>query len=326
MASEPTRGAAPLAHVVTGPLGAGKTTLLARQFAAKPPDEHWVVLLNEFTLAGIDALTVAASARGSYDVRLVEGGCLCCTGEQDFRRNLLELVDQIRPAQIWVEPSGLGHPSGVVEELLMHARRGALRMGRVVALVDPERLDEAIRAPRSPLREQLGIADAVALSKAETATLPQREAFMQWARSLFPGKSWAGPMAGGLLPAAALQAAPLQSRDSAGATVGHLDGHRSMHWVFPREVEFDADRLTWCLTAGIAAWPEAFRPLRTKGVFRVGEDRWILAQRVGSRLEVTPSSWRHDSRVEVIWPTEVMPDLEQWRALWTRAQAPASVV
>ena len=49
------------AHVVTGPLGSGKTTAIARLLAAKPPGQNWVVLLNEFSEAGIDALTVASA-------------------------------------------------------------------------------------------------------------------------------------------------------------------------------------------------------------------------------------------------------------------------
>jgi hypothetical protein len=65
-----------LTHIVTGSFGAGKTTAIRRLMAAKPSDELWVVILNEFTDAGLDALTVAQSAQGRYDVRLVSGGCL----------------------------------------------------------------------------------------------------------------------------------------------------------------------------------------------------------------------------------------------------------
>ena len=62
------------AHVITGSFGSGKTTAIRRLMSTKPESELWVVILNEFTDAGIDALQVAESARGSYDVRLVAGG------------------------------------------------------------------------------------------------------------------------------------------------------------------------------------------------------------------------------------------------------------
>ena len=48
--------------VVAGPLGSGKTTALTQLVSGKPATENWVVLLNEFTDAGIDALTVASAA------------------------------------------------------------------------------------------------------------------------------------------------------------------------------------------------------------------------------------------------------------------------
>jgi G3E family GTPase len=185
--------------VITGPLGCGKTTLIARWLASKPAEENWVVLLNEYTDAGIDALTVAAAARGAYDVRLVPGGCLCCAGEADFRRNLRELVKQVRPAGILVEPSGIGHPGGIVEELLAHEAAGALELCSVIGLIDPEHLDsvdETVVAVRE-------IADVLLLSKADTATAEQRAQFARNAADLFPPKVWVGEIERGEWPAAA---------------------------------------------------------------------------------------------------------------------------
>ena len=137
--------------VVTGPLGSGKTTALSQLVAAKPASENWVVLLNEFTDAGIDALTVASAATGPFDVRLVPGGCLCCAGEADFRRNLNELVTITRPNRILVEPSGLGHPAGIIDELLAHQAAGRISLELIIGLMTAEDLakvdaDEITRA------------------------------------------------------------------------------------------------------------------------------------------------------------------------------------
>ena len=59
------------AHVITGSFGSGKTTAIRRLMANKPEQEPWMVVLNEFTDAGLDALSVAEAARGQFDVRLV---------------------------------------------------------------------------------------------------------------------------------------------------------------------------------------------------------------------------------------------------------------
>jgi G3E family GTPase len=196
--------------VVTGPLGCGKTTVLSRLLSDKPPEERWVVLLNEFTDAGIDALTVAAAARGAFDVRLVPGGCLCCAGEADFRRNLQELTEagDARPARILVEPSGIGHPAGIIEELLAHQAAGRLSLEGILGLVDAELLDAGPAAdPRLGERHGLArasaeIADVLALAKADRATPSQHAAFDRYVASLFPPKRAAGRVEHGRLPPA----------------------------------------------------------------------------------------------------------------------------
>ena len=202
------------AWVVTGPLGCGKTTLIAGLLAAKPADELWAVLLNEFTDAGIDALTVAAAARGPYDVRLIPGGCLCCAGEADFRRTLQGLVAGPRPARIIVEPSGIGHPAGIVEELLAHQAAGGIVLEGVLGLVDPASLAAGGSADGASIgdeRETLAvataeIADVLALAKADLATPVQSEAFEARAASLFPPKRRIGRVMQGRLPPDLLEA------------------------------------------------------------------------------------------------------------------------
>jgi G3E family GTPase len=54
-------------NIITGALGAGKTTAIAQLLASKAAREPWLVILNEFTDTGIDALTLATSARGAYE-------------------------------------------------------------------------------------------------------------------------------------------------------------------------------------------------------------------------------------------------------------------
>jgi hypothetical protein len=196
-------------RVLTGPLGCGKTTAIAALLAGKPPEENWVVLLNEFTDAGIDALTVAAAARGAYDVRLVPGGCLCCTGEADFRRNLRELIDVVRPARIVVEPSGIGHPTGIVEELLAHEAAGQVHLEAVVTLVDPLRLAELLGGTaQEELRAAVEIADVLVLSKADLASSDEQRLFDSFAASVYPPKLMTAQSIRGAIPAAVWQGAP----------------------------------------------------------------------------------------------------------------------
>ena len=345
------------AHVVTGPLGSGKTTAIGRLLAAKPPGQNWVVLLNEFSEAGIDTLTVASAARGAFDVRLVPGGCLCCAGEQDFRRNLHELVTVTRPDRILIEPSGLGHPGGVVDELLGHEAQGRLRLAGIVALVDPRRLREGGLPPGSEALAQVEIADSLALSKADLATDADLARFEALAASLFPAKAWSGPLVAGLIPSEALEPAHLVARaapqarphgherpssgllpapDEGGLAVANgvrrevrRLGHRALSWVFPRSVEFSRRRLEGLLAAAgtedAAASPSGAEgraaPIaRLKGVFRVGEDDWVLAQAGDRFLDLRPTSWRRDSRVELLVGGSEPFEAGDWDAGWLQCQ------
>lgn len=238
--------------VITGPLGSGKTTVISRLLAGKPPAENWVVLLNEFSEAGIDTLTVAAAAQGTYDVRLVAGGCLCCVGEADFRRNLRELIEQSRPARILVEPSGIGHPGGIVEELLAHQSRGEVKLEAVIGLVDPERLGVLLESPatgaaaggglgegsgelRENLRAAAQLADAWVLTQDDRASALDRAGFEAYAAGLFPRKAWVGTISQGRLPEslwaalAARERAPVRERSPLRVAQSGIPGKRIEH-------------------------------------------------------------------------------------------------
>jgi len=332
------------AWVVTGPLGCGKTTLIAQWLANKEPSENWVVLLNEYSDAGIDALTVAAAARGTYDVRLVPGGCLCCAGEQDFRRNLGELVEQVRPSGILVEPSGIGHPGGIVEELLAHEAAGGIRLRGVIGLIDPAHVtstDENVLAVRE-------LADALVLSKADVASAAERKNFLASARSLFPQKSWIGEMQGGRLPPALLEtvttgaslyvtarvrpAAHQAEREHAHdglpeVMLEHGAERRDFHhlgrygarWSFPRAVAFSETRLLSLLSSDLTLVDVGLcQPERFKAVLRVDEEQWLLMQAQGGRVSMQATAWRRDSRLEVQLPIGARWDAAAWDRLWMR--------
>ncbi|MBU3672809.1 MAG: hypothetical protein FGM43_09660 [Sinobacteraceae bacterium] len=343
-------------RVLTGPLGCGKTTAIAALLAAKPPEENWVVLLNEFTDAGIDALTVAAAARGAYDVRLVPGGCLCCTGEADFRRTLRELIDEVRPARILVEPSGIGHPTGIVEELLAHESTGQLQLETVVAMVDPERLAGLVEgSAHDELQAAVDIADVLVLSKADLASTETAQQFAHFAAGLYPPKLRLAHSLRGEIPAAVWQptstprsfAPPVfvenqrsvsahghahgegeESEVAAGAVALSQGGERQSYfavrrhgarWTFPRRQAFSRVRLLAALGSTLEQWaPELGQVERIKAVVRVSEDEWLLVQRVGESLSVEPSAWRRDNRLEVLCAADTAWQPEAWDQLWQR--------
>ncbi|MGC3979854.1 MAG: GTP-binding protein [Steroidobacteraceae bacterium] len=347
-------------NVITGALGAGKTSVIARLLADKPVDESWLVILNEFTDTGIDALTLAAAARGAYDVRMIPGGCLCCTGEEDFRRQLsgvLSLPSERWPARILVEPSGIGHPGAIIEELRLFARSGAIELCSTVALLDAQRgvesgLDDVMRA-------QVDAADVVVLSKAELVDAAAREKFMQWALALFPAKRFVGCSRCGDLPAQALappkaafnfqlplrplahqyaltakqlpdaheHAPQLVARQlrlgnaDVLATAQQLLGRSACGWRVPGEVLFDLSQLQSILMQE-QLWHGVER---FKAVLRTSVEGWHLLQRWGRQYAIETCNWRQDSRIEVQLAEGATTDWLAWDERWQIMSSPCPV-
>jgi G3E family GTPase len=325
-------------NVVTGALGVGKTSAIAKLLANKPIDEYWVVILNEFTDAGIDAITLATSARGAYDVRVVSGGCLCCTGELDFRRTLKELFAERRPDRLIIEPSGIGHPGAMLEELRRQERGGAVALMSTIGLVDPKRLHYF--SAEGVERDQIEVADVLLLAKTDIASSEERVEFDRAARQCFPPKRFIGeidsllrevvlapppptysflPMS----PAAPATHITAQTRTSertvqfgsmtsTAHTYALLD-REACGWTLPREAVFNRVELFESLQKGAGLLSSVER---LKAVLRTGIEHWTLFNVSVSGVTMTPCGWRQDSRIEVQLHPHQSPDWSAWDAYW----------
>jgi G3E family GTPase len=331
-------------HIITGSFGSGKTTAIRWLMANKPAEELWVVILNEFTDAGIDALTVAESSRGNYDVRLVAGGCLCCVGELEFGKQLRDLLRNFKPARLLIEPSGAGHAADIVDALAPYVAQQALQLDSVICLVDPQDAGR-ILAKRPPNEwSQIQSADALLLSKPDLANESERRDFQRIAAEQYPQKLYLGTCSHGELPQEALRKFEREPRFSLAPETSDLAsppvssvfeiaglrgietqlqalGFWALQWMLPRELVFARSiiepRLSWLLEAD-QGWL-----LRMKGVFRTGLGPSWLVQAQGTRLAGEDSAFRRDSRLEIVLsaaPTAAYLDL--WRALLRDAANP----
>ena len=326
------------AHVITGSFGAGKTTAIRWLMSHKPPQEFWVVILNEFTDAGIDALSVAESANGSYDVRLVAGGCLCCVGELEFGKQLRDILKSLKPTRLLIEPSGAGHAADIVDELAAYETQGALTLDSVICLVDALDAARILEHREGNEWSQIQSADVLLLSKADLAAESERQAFAEIAAAQYPAKAFIGDCTQGILPNEALQSylrAPGFSlvRDtetssptqefSVGGLPGNIVGTEThlrqlglwaVNWTLPRELTFSRvviePRINWMLEA-YQTWLK-----RLKGVFRTGPGPSWLIQSHGRGLSAQDSAYRRDSRLEVVFDAKPTEDfLEGWRSM-----------
>jgi len=98
--------------IVCGVLGAGKTTFLRN--ILKQGTEKTVVLVNDFGSAGIDGEILSV---GGIETIELPSGCVCCTLKFDLIRSIQKIMDELQPEHLFIEPSGVAAPSGVIDVL-----------------------------------------------------------------------------------------------------------------------------------------------------------------------------------------------------------------
>ena len=323
-------------HLVTGFLGSGKSTLIRGLLDQKPADETWAILINEFGQVGIDQAMF--EERDDLVVKGLPGGCLCCQLAFVLQATLVNLLHRHRPDRLIVEPSGLGHPAGLLDVLRGEAFHGILDVRDIIVVLDPARLEEPRVREHDTFRDQLDMADAVVLTKADLATAAQREAARRHAADHWPARKWIVEASHGQLPisrlfqsekhaatAAALPASDAHDRLRAAAEkarVVRLDeavlsrpgreqpmyetatalGYTTLGWRWHPDTCFNLDRLTSVL--------DRLSPgLRVKGVLNT-DAGWRLYNRGDGAARLEPSVWRLDSRLEVIGEAGSLPEPE----------------
>lgn len=174
-------------NLITGFLGVGKTTAIRHLLASKPADQFWAVLVNEFGEVGIDGAAIS-SAADKLNVVEVPGGCICCTTSPMLRVSITKLLRERRPDRLLIEPSGLGHPAGIIDVLRDPFLSAALDLRATITLVDPRHLDDSRYTTHDIWRDQIMLADVLIANKAERADANQIDRFMAMAKAMFPPK------------------------------------------------------------------------------------------------------------------------------------------
>ncbi|APX93220.1 GTP-binding protein [Halomonas sp. 1513] len=313
-------------HVVTGFLGSGKSSLIRHLVAHKPAEERWAIVINEFGQVGIDQAMF--EARDDVVVKGLPGGCLCCQLAFVLQAALVNLIRRERPDRMIIEPSGLGHPAGLLDMLRGQAFDSVLEVREIVTLLDPRRLDDPKAREHETFRDQLLMADAVALTMTDLSSAAQRREALRYVDAMWPPKRWVNEAPHGRLSASLLLTAPATGSGQRPPGVDHREppaavlldefsyrepapgqpcfeagealGHASIGWRWHASDCFSLDALTQLLDG-------LDRRLRVKAVWHT-DVGWRLFNRSNGRSELSPSAWRRDSRLEVIGAAGTLPD------------------
>lgn len=297
-------------HVIAGPLGAGKTSLIRQLMAQRPANERWAVLVNEFGQVGLDAALLNRDEDG-IAIGEVAGGCLCCVNGTPFQVGLGRLLRKARPDRLFIEPSGLGHPVQLLNQLQQAPWVGVLLVQPLVMVLDAQALARGEPLPEAQ-QQALQMASLVLLNKADAVDeyikLLINKEFLNihkvWTQQglvelkMLPVSSTSqiGDSSVNNLPEASLSTAPAAlwidpSLPICSAQEG--EGGWSIGWRWHPGQRFDAQRLR----AFLAAWPWR----RAKGVIH-SADGWQSFNGLDGDLPPwQPSDWRKDSRIELIF-------------------------
>ena len=289
-------------QVISGFLGAGKTTAIRAQLEARR-GEKLAILVNDFGEASLDE---AALEEGEpFRITNIPGGCVCCTAPEGFVDALGALLEQ-QPDRILIEPTGLARPQDLIDTVRRSPHRDRVELAPVVVLIDPALLDDD--EPPQLLTEQVEAADVLVANRTDLATAAQLEKFERFAEGLWPQPLAIHRTSFARVPAELFDwprgEGPRLPRAATSEAGGHghahdsTAGYRVRSWRWSEDTVFARARLTDAL-ARLATGGAGAPLARLKGIFRTQEGVYRI-EVAGKSVDERPSSFRRDSRVDVI--------------------------
>ena len=172
-------------NIISGFLGAGKTTAIQNLLQHRPESQRWAVIVNEFGQVGIDG---ALLENDSVEIKEIPGGCLCCVGSQSLNVGLNQVIRQLKPDRILLEPTGLGHPEKLLESLNGEFYRSVLDLRAVINIVDARQFADERYMQNETFIAQIQSADVLVANKLDSYTEDDRERFYDFALNCNPAK------------------------------------------------------------------------------------------------------------------------------------------
>jgi G3E family GTPase len=316
-------------HILSGFLGVGKTTAVKDLLARRADRERIAVVVNEFGTLGVDGALLSDCA--SCILREVPGGCVCCTAMADLEASLEEICDIVAPTRFVLEPTGLAKPSELVD--LLRGPRWAQRFDvrPVITLLDPQEDVEKAYAESELFRDQVDVADVVVVNRCDVASEEEILRVEEFARALAPPKLQIVRASHGAIPdtvwdlerpLVAVAATLLAATPAHHLQRNSSEGHVGKGIAHPPERVFDADRLLAALEVLRSGVLTRGRVARAKGLFHTTAG-WRVHEIAGGRLSTEPTSWRRDSRVDVILKDPGERDFLEWEEVLGDALVPA---
>lgn len=306
-------------YLITGLLGSGKTSLLLHLLKQKPVSESWVILINEFGEIDIDGEILKHLQSQNTEIITVRGGCICCTAGYQLSQAIQAITgrteEKSKPDKLWIEPTGLGHPAGVIDTL---SQLPSIHLKASLAVLTPKQLTPIRWQKSSVMRDIATLADVILLSQTDLASEQEIETANQLLETLYPSKSYIWNQYNEVmlptlenLPPIAFKI--LESRHLS-APLRTLKIQPSEKFIQSINLQFDTQSKQ-IKALGIIIEPqkqfnrvllkkffEQHQPnfSRVKGLVRTGKN-WQLLQSQSEQLQLSDFAWRQDNRIEFLF-------------------------
>lgn len=156
--------------ILAGFLGSGKTTVLNHVLQAKS-SPRVAVLVNDFGSINIDAKLII-NIEG--EVISLANGCICCTIRSDLYQAVTQLLNQNASLDaILIEASGISDPAEIALTFINTDLSARTKIDCILGVVDAEEVMDLDPQSQKLAREQVEVADIIAINKTDLVT-PER--------------------------------------------------------------------------------------------------------------------------------------------------------
>lgn len=301
-------------NLVCGPLGIGKTTAIIDYLKRNASKQFCAVLVNDFGPVGLDAAIMEGDLGKTVSdrtaIKMLPGGCVCCTSAAGVLEALEELQSQPRLDRIIIEPSGLAMVGDMVDLVASVAAKFCLEIRPVITIIEPRLLDREAFTRAPYFVRMVEAADVLVANRCDLASTEQLSRFEGWTQTLYPPKLRVIKTTHGRLPDEVFEDGEARALE-----VGSGNGGKSTHaadqyaggCVFDAGIVFDAEQIEQTLQELAMRGFVGNEILRLKAILRT-TDGWRLYEIARGDNHCRPTDYRRDNRID--WITQGIPLLD----------------
>lgn len=150
--------------IFSGFLGAGKTRLIKKLINDKYYKEKIAIVENEFGEVSIDGAILRET---NTVITEINSGCICCQVSGNFKKSILNILDNYEVERLIVEPTGVAKLSELKRVFEEKELSDVVEIDRLITVVDGERFYIYLNNFRKFFVDQIRAADVIVISRTQ---------------------------------------------------------------------------------------------------------------------------------------------------------------